>query len=295
MIVAAIGQALSFGRTPTAVMGSLCLWRFILGVGVGGDYPLSATIMSEYSSKKNRGAFIASVFAMQGTGILVAAAVTLLTAIGFKNLHPENAKNADYVWRIVLGFSAIPTALTLYSRSQLPETARYTVLVAENHAKAAADISGVLGTQVTSAAYTSSTTSYGAFFSKYGLSLFGCAMCWFLLDIAFYSQGLFQSSVFLTIGWVPSINVYWTESDNAFGPNLVGLKKVCNTAHYAVGSTVFPGTAKCPVELQNQLSSLGHACHDKTRGCWMTPLYETFLNARAQAIIALFSTIPGYW
>ena len=30
-----------------------------------GDYPLSATIASEYSSSKWRGAFVASVFAMQ--------------------------------------------------------------------------------------------------------------------------------------------------------------------------------------------------------------------------------------
>jgi MFS transporter, PHS family, inorganic phosphate transporter len=31
MIVASIGSALSFGRTPNAVMGSLCFWRFLLG------------------------------------------------------------------------------------------------------------------------------------------------------------------------------------------------------------------------------------------------------------------------
>ena len=82
MIFSAIGQALSFGRTANAVVGTLCFWRFFLGLGVGGDYPLSATIMSEYSSKKNRGAFIAAVFAMQGTGILVGAAVTVITAAG---------------------------------------------------------------------------------------------------------------------------------------------------------------------------------------------------------------------
>ena len=29
--------------------------RIILGIGIGGDYPVSATIMSEYSGKQNRG------------------------------------------------------------------------------------------------------------------------------------------------------------------------------------------------------------------------------------------------
>jgi PHS family inorganic phosphate transporter-like MFS transporter len=57
---------MSFGTTSNAVMGTLAFWRFCLGFGVGGDYPLSATIMSEYSNKKSRGAFIGSIFAMQG-------------------------------------------------------------------------------------------------------------------------------------------------------------------------------------------------------------------------------------
>jgi PHS family inorganic phosphate transporter-like MFS transporter len=39
-------------------------------VGIGGDYPLSATIMSEYSNTRTRGAFIAAVFSMQGLGLL---------------------------------------------------------------------------------------------------------------------------------------------------------------------------------------------------------------------------------
>ena len=43
----------------------LIFWRFVLGFGIGGDYPLSATIMAEYSSTKWRGSFLAAVFAMQ--------------------------------------------------------------------------------------------------------------------------------------------------------------------------------------------------------------------------------------
>jgi PHS family inorganic phosphate transporter-like MFS transporter len=48
---------MTFGPTTqsNAVIGTLCFMRFWLGVGVGGDYPLSATIMSEYSNKANRG------------------------------------------------------------------------------------------------------------------------------------------------------------------------------------------------------------------------------------------------
>ena len=46
MILCAFSQAFSFGTTSTAVVASLCFWRFFLGLGVGGDYPMSAVIMS---------------------------------------------------------------------------------------------------------------------------------------------------------------------------------------------------------------------------------------------------------
>ncbi|KAM2964346.1 hypothetical protein FF2_022141 [Malus domestica] len=59
---------------------TLCFLQFWLGLGIGGDYSLSATIMSEYANKKTRGAFIATVFAMQGFGILAGGIVTLIVA-----------------------------------------------------------------------------------------------------------------------------------------------------------------------------------------------------------------------
>lgn len=83
MVVCSIASALSFGKEPEAVIATLCFFRFWLGFGIGGDYPLSATIMSEYANKKTRGAFIAAVFAMQGFGILGGGIVALIVAGAF--------------------------------------------------------------------------------------------------------------------------------------------------------------------------------------------------------------------
>ena len=40
MICAALCQSMSFDNTSDAVIGTLCFWRFLLGVGIGGNYPL---------------------------------------------------------------------------------------------------------------------------------------------------------------------------------------------------------------------------------------------------------------
>jgi PHS family inorganic phosphate transporter-like MFS transporter len=43
--------------TPSGmtVCGMFIFWRFILGIGIGGDYPVSAIMTSEFASSKNRG------------------------------------------------------------------------------------------------------------------------------------------------------------------------------------------------------------------------------------------------
>ncbi|AQK65273.1 phosphate transporter protein1 [Zea mays] len=151
MVICSVASGLSFGHTPTGVMATLCFFRFWLGFGIGGDYPLSATIMSEYANKRTRGAFIAAVFAMQGFGILAGGIVTLVISAAFRAAYPSPAyrddhftstvPQADIVWRVIVMLGAAPALLTYYWRMKMPETARYTALVAKNAKQAAADMS----------------------------------------------------------------------------------------------------------------------------------------------------------
>ena len=48
------------------VYGQLFVWRGILGFGVGGEYPLAATITSEASTMATRGRAVLTIFSMQG-------------------------------------------------------------------------------------------------------------------------------------------------------------------------------------------------------------------------------------
>ncbi|CDY32949.1 BnaA09g16440D [Brassica napus] len=151
MILCSVASGLSFGHQAKGVMTTLCFFRFWLGFGIGGDYPLSATIMSEYANKKTRGAFIAAVFAMQGVGILAGGFVALAVSSIFDKKFPSptyavdralsTPPQADYIWRIIVMFGALPAALTYYWRMKMPETARYTALVAKNLKQATQDMS----------------------------------------------------------------------------------------------------------------------------------------------------------
>uniref|UniRef100_A0A0A9DMK0 H(+)/Pi cotransporter n=1 Tax=Arundo donax TaxID=35708 RepID=A0A0A9DMK0_ARUDO len=253
MVLCSLASGLSFGHTPTGVMATLCFFRFWLGFGIGGDYPLSATIMSEYANKKTRGAFIAAVFAMQGFGILTGGVVTLIVSAAFRARFDAPAyqdgavastpAQADYVWRVILMFGAIPALLTYYWRMKMPETARYTALVAKNAKQAASDMSKVLQVEIIEADHNDSgkkeeEEDFGLFSKKFGkrhgLHLLGTTTCWFLLDIAFYSQNLFQKDIFTAIQWIPKAKT-------------------------------------------------------------MSAMEEVYRIARAQTLIALCGTVPGYW
>uniref|UniRef100_A0A7N2QYJ1 Major facilitator superfamily (MFS) profile domain-containing protein n=1 Tax=Quercus lobata TaxID=97700 RepID=A0A7N2QYJ1_QUELO len=128
MVLSSFGCGFSVCSTRWCVLLSLGLFRFILGIGIGGDYPLSATIMSEFSNYTTRGAFIAAVFSMQGFGILAASMVTMVVCAIFEHASDGVAedltpKDADFAWRLILMIGAIPAGLTFYWRMMMPETA----------------------------------------------------------------------------------------------------------------------------------------------------------------------------
>ncbi|KAJ9679703.1 hypothetical protein PVL29_021579 [Vitis rotundifolia] len=214
MVLCAICSGLSFGFSNKAVIGTLCFFRFWLGFGIGGDYPLSATIMSEYANKKTRGAFIAAVFAMQGVGIVFAGLVSMILSKLFlikyetmpyrDNPILSTQPEADYLWRIVLMLGALPALLTYYWRMKMPETGRYTALIEGNAKQAAADMGRVLEIEIQAeadkVAEFKAANEYSLwsreFFNRHGRHLIGTMSTWFLLDIAFYSQNLTQKDIF---------------------------------------------------------------------------------------------------
>ncbi|KAL3755650.1 hypothetical protein ACJRO7_002664 [Eucalyptus globulus] len=220
MATCAICSGLSFGSTAKSVVTTLCFFRFWLGFGIGGDYPLSATIMSEYANKKTRGSFIAAVFAMQGVGSIFAGLVSMTLSRLFMWWYQHDPLDkpptfiaqpeADFLWRIVLMLGALPALLTFYWRMKMPETGRYTALVEGNAKKAAIDMGQVLDIELEEeqekVAQFKAANEYkifsSAFWDKHGLHLIGTMSTWFLLDIAFYSQNLTQKDMFPAMGLI---------------------------------------------------------------------------------------------
>ena len=178
MIVGALGSALS----PSYWV--LIAFRFLLGFGVGGDYPVSAVLMSEYANRKDRGKLVGMVFSTQALGLIVGPLVALtLLGAGLSD---------DVVWRTMLALGALPAAAVIYLRARMPESPRYQIQVQGKAEQAAAQISDFTDGQVSGNGSGGLRHEMGlrAFLTSrhYLILLAGTAGTWFLLDYAYYGN-----------------------------------------------------------------------------------------------------------
>ena len=186
LIVLAVGAVVS-AFSPNIIF--LLLSRFVLGLGIGGDYPLSATLMSEYANRRDRGKLITMVFSMQGLGLILGplVAIMLLTS-GISN---------DLTWRIMLALGAVPGLATYYLRRQIAETPRFALM--HGDVEGAAQAAGHATQKNKSASIskhapmnqkvekdTKKSWTYLLLQPRNLRWLIGTAGAWFLLDIAYY-------------------------------------------------------------------------------------------------------------
>jgi PHS family inorganic phosphate transporter-like MFS transporter len=194
---------------------------------------------------------IGAVFAMQGLGQFAAAMMTLVVTVAFKDTlvpvktpatcGPACQRDVDIMWRIIIGFGAVPGWFALYYRLTIPETPRYTFDVRHDIEKATADTrafhSGRRGEGYTDTVrrakilkdvkhkYHTRRPTWRDFVryiskSKNAITLFGTAGSWFFLDIAFYGLGLNNASILSIIGYSSKENLYRVLYNNAVG-NLI--------------------------------------------------------------------------
>jgi PHS family inorganic phosphate transporter-like MFS transporter len=101
---------------PKSVFVFLSISRLVLGVGVGGVYPLAATIAAESSDAGNRGRNASLVFSMQGIGTLAVPIIGMIFLYGL-GTYEDRLDNGDNLpgiaWRLILGVGALPGILLI--------------------------------------------------------------------------------------------------------------------------------------------------------------------------------------
>ncbi|MDA8273591.1 MAG: MFS transporter [Deltaproteobacteria bacterium] len=184
LTIGAIGSAFSQDITQ------LIIWRIVLGLGIGGDYPISAIIMSEYANRKDRGKLVSMVFSLQGIGLIAGPmAAILILMMGVPH---------DVAWRILLALGAIPAASVIYLRRKIKETPYFSLDVKGDTNSTVAAINDLTGAKIkvddnkhsNGNGVKLKTKWHDLFKYPNNLRLLGTAGSWFLLDWAFYGNSI---------------------------------------------------------------------------------------------------------
>ena len=199
--VYAVVAAVMIGGALLSALANGFLWlvlaRFLIGLGIGGDYPVSAVLMSEYSNRADRGRLVGLVFSMQALGLIVGplVALTLLSS----------GVGHDLTWRLLLGLGAVPAAAVLWLRTRMPESPRYLAHVRGDADKAASDLvtysagaaSVVVEDDESQLRAAGAQGGLWSFLSNRRMLrlLIGTAGSWLLFDYAYYGNTLSLPSI----------------------------------------------------------------------------------------------------
>jgi PHS family inorganic phosphate transporter-like MFS transporter len=203
MIIGAIASALA----PSFIF--LVGARFVLGLGIGGDYPVSAVLMSEYSNRADRGRLVGLVFSMQAAGLVVGPLVALVLL--------ASGAGHEVTWRILLGLGAVPAAAVVYLRAKMPESPRFQARVQGKAERAAAELHAFADGALDATASADDGTRRMAMsqFLRSGRMLrlvLGTAGSWFLFDYAYYGNTLSLPTILKDVAPHASIemNLVWS-------------------------------------------------------------------------------------
>lgn len=194
VVFSILSSAAYFGGTNHGIIGSLIVYRFFLGIGIGGEYPAGSTTISEsaqeMSIKRKHSIFIFLTDFMICLGFVIAAfAAYILTLIFTENRQ-------EVIWRVLLGLGAICPFFLLVARFRMGEPEAY-----KNYAMKKAKI------------------PYKIVIKKYYRRLIFISLVWFIYNFTSYSFGIYFSPILQSIdrnmslakifGWTTFIYLFY--------------------------------------------------------------------------------------
>lgn len=196
-------------------IGWLIAFRFLLGVGIGADYPISASYVAEISPQRLRTRLLIGAFSFQAVGQLLGALVGLAILL----VQPDPG-----AWRWMLAFGVIPAVIIVILRRNVPESPLWLAARARTD-EAVAALSRFTGRQVTAAEVDADAAGAAppAPPERVGLgrllrgdsagSTILTSAPWFFMDIATYGIGVFTPTVLAALALSSAANTPFIADD----------------------------------------------------------------------------------
>lgn len=201
------------GGSVSGMLAALTLYRFFLGIGIGGEYPLGSVACAELSAllppgKRNR-------YFCWFTNFMIDAGFVISSFVPMVLLWICTPDHLTPVWRITLGIGAIPPISLFFMRLQYDE-----------------------GEQFQKYRFKEVRVPYWTVIKFYWFRLIVVSIIWFLYDFSVYAFGLYSSNIlniiiggddlYKTFGWNVVLNLFYIPGAflGAIGADYLG-PRVC--------------------------------------------------------------------
>ncbi|ORX40191.1 phospholipid transporter [Kockovaella imperatae] len=160
------------GGTPEALIDALIAYRFLVGVGIGGEYPTGSVAAAEgtedpqISKKSQQKLFVLATNTMLDFAFTISYFVCLVCIWIFGEDHLRA------VWRITLGVGIVPPLFLLWFRLRMKEPEAY----ARN---------SMQHTRI----------PYWLIIKRYWVKLLAVSITWFIYDWITYPFGIYASTI----------------------------------------------------------------------------------------------------
>ncbi len=162
----------------------LIVARLLMGVGIGADYPISSSLISELSPAKKRGMLLMFGIMFYWLGTMLAGIVNYFSL----------SLGASLSWRVALAAGALIAVPVVIARGYMPESARW--LYAKHKNKEAEKVEKKLSIRVGK----QSDYETRELFGKYARQFAFVAIAWFSFDIGSYGLGFYTSTLYKAYG-----------------------------------------------------------------------------------------------
>ncbi len=303
-----------FGALSAFAMNfwQLFILRFLLGIGIGGDYSLSPTMVAEYAPAKRRGFALASMNSFWGIGSVVGFLSAYGMAVAWGNTNP------DFTWRFMLGSEAIWGLVIILLRMGILESPRWAALqqqlgkkIKENASEVVKKMTG--GKEASfDPGLIKKPSIKDLFAGKMWITTIFLWVWWPVADIAFYGSNMYTPYITKGLGlttpqlsflasalyWAIALLGYYTTAATydilgrrfvtILGSTIMGIDMFVGLALYKLG--LFSTSLAFPLVMT--LFTIYYYFMNFGPGPWtvaMAEIWPTRVRATGQGLAAMFS------
>ncbi|MDH2901488.1 MAG: MFS transporter [archaeon] len=164
------------------------IFRLLMGIGIGADYPISSTLISEFAPAKKRGSLLMYGIMFYWVGTFLAGAANYFS-LGL---------GLDVSWRVALAFGGLLAIPIVILRNFVPESPRW-LIQKKKYAEANKIAESRIGTSI-AADLGRFPHSKKEIFTRYYRSTFFVLATWFAFSLAAYGLGFYTSTLYQLLG-----------------------------------------------------------------------------------------------